>query len=141
MKSAKVFTVFLLILSMFVLSACSTNEGKKSLDLFTEEGLNFQIAANKAAIAYLRNDKEELSRYLADTNYDALSEESRNIFDQLQYMVLKLPDSSNTITESDGVYAIVYQIVVNGSEMITYLDLGLKETNNGWKVEYIFLQG
>lgn len=45
MKSAKVFTVFLLILSMFVLSACSTNEGKTSLDLFTEEGLNFQIAA------------------------------------------------------------------------------------------------
>lgn len=117
------------------------NKGKTKADfLFTEDGLNLQIVANKAAIAYLRNDKEELSQYLADPNYDALSDNADNIFNQLQYIVLKLPDSTATV-ESDDIYSIVYQIVINGSEMITYLDLGLKKSDNGWKVEYIYLQG
>lgn len=117
------------------------NEGTTKAEfLFTQDGLNMQITANKAAIAFLRGDKEELSQYLADTSYDALSDNSRNIFNRLQYMVLKLYDPTAAI-ESDGVYSMVYQILINGSEMITYLDLGLKKTDDGWKVEYIYLQG
>lgn len=118
-----------------------TNKGKTKAEfLFTEDGLNLQIVANKAAIAYLRNDKEELSQYLVDSNYDALSDNAENIFNQLQYIALKLPNPTTTI-ESDNVYSIVYQILIHGNEMIIYLDLGLKKTDNDWKVEYIYLQG
>lgn len=108
--------------------------------LFTQDGLSLQITANKAAIAFLRGDKEELSQYLVDINYDALSDDAYNIFNRLQYMVLKISDPTAAI-ESDGVYSMVYQILIDGSQMIRYLDLGLKKTDNGWKVEYIYLQG
>lgn len=108
--------------------------------LFTGDGLSLQITANKAAIAFLRGDKEELSQYLVDTNYDALSDDAYNIFNRLQYMVLKIYDPTAAV-ESDDVYSITYQILINGSQMITYLDLGLKKINDEWKVEYIYLQG
>lgn len=108
--------------------------------LFTGDGLSLQITANKAAIAFLRGDKEELSQYLVDTNYDALSDAAYNIFNRLEYMVLKIYDPTAAV-ESDDVYSITYQILVNGSQMITYLDLGLKKINDEWKVEYIYLQG
>ncbi len=109
---------------------------------FTEDGLNFQIVANKAAIAYLRNDQDELVQYLSDPNYDTgLSEDSDNLFDKLEYMILKLPDTTTAAIDSNGVYSVVYQYVLDGIEMIFYLDLGLEKTENGWKVNYIYLQG
>lgn len=122
-------------------NAAEANEEKTIAEfLSTEDGLSLQMVANKAAMAYLRNDKEELSRYLADPNYNALDENSRNIFDQHENIVLK-PVDSTSIIESDGVYSMVYQIMIYDNEMIIYLDLGLRKTDNGWKVEYIYLQG
>lgn len=160
----------LLVISMLALTACSKSDNTNSADggtssleeeiaafnapsaegklyeesnaefLFSEDGLSFQIAANKAALAYLRNDKEELSQYLADPSYDTgLSEDGSNLLDRLRYMVLKLP--TNTAIEKDGVYYATYQFTVKDVEMIIYLDLGLIKTDNGWKVEYICLQG
>lgn len=122
-------------------NAAEANEEKTIAEfLSTEDGLSLQMVANKAAMAYLRSDKEELSRYLADPNYNALDENSRNIFDQHENIVLK-PVDSTSIIESDGVYSMVYQILIYDNEMIIYLDLGLRKTDNGWKVEYIYLQG
>lgn len=122
-----------------VLQAEGEKERKSEAEfLFTEDGLSFQIAANKAAIAYLRNDKKELSQYLADPNYDTrLSEDGEDRLDRLQYMVLKLRDP----IESSGVYTAVYQILLKDGEMLVYLDIGLKKTDDGWKVESICLQG
>lgn len=120
-------------------TAEANEEITKAEFLFTQDGLNMQITANKAAIAFLRGDKEELSQYLVDTNYDALSDDAYNIFNRLQYMVLKLPTTA--AIESDDAYFMVYQILINGSEMITYLDIELKKTDDGWKVEDIYFQG
>lgn len=124
-------------------NAAEANEEKTKAEyLSTEEGLNLQIVANKGAIAYLRNDTEELSHYLFDAYYDALDENSSNIFDRLEHMVLRLPNSTAAVGSGDDyVYSVIYQILISDSEMIIYLDLGLKKTDNGWKVKYIDLQG
>lgn len=165
-----VFMALLTTISMLALTACSKSDSTNSADggtssleeeiatfnapsaegklfeesnaefLFSEEGLSFQIAANKAALAYLRNDKEELSQYLADPSYDTgLSEDGTKSLDRLQYMVLKLP--TNTSIENDGVYYATYQFTVKDVEMLLYLDLGLIKTDSGWKVQYMCLQG
>lgn len=109
--------------------------------LISEEGLNFQKTASKAAVAYLRNDKERLSQYLVDPNYETgLSEDSKNLIDSLVYMIFKFP-SSDVMAENDEVYPVVYEFVIEGKDMIMYLDMGLRLTDSGWKVEYIDLQG
>lgn len=122
-----------------VFQAAEANEPKSGAEfLFTEDGLNFQIAANKAAVAYLRSDKEELSKYLADPSYDTgLSEDGEDLLERLQYMVLKLRDP----IERNGVYTAVYQILLKDGGMLVYLDVGLKKTDDGWKVESICYQG
>ncbi len=110
--------------------------------LVSEEGLDFQKVANKAAIAYLRNDKEKLSQYMVDPNCETgLSEDGTNLINNLDYMVLKIPSSFNVTSNSNDVYPATYEYVIEGTEMIMYLDLGLRLTDDGWKVEYIDLQG
>lgn len=112
----------------------------KSDFLFTDDGLSLQKTANEAAVSFLQNDREKLSEYLADPSYNALDDNSRDIFSQSEYMLLKL-DDPNADIEDDGVFSLVYEIVLKDSEMRRYLDLGLKKTDDGWKVEYIYLQG
>jgi len=110
--------------------------------LFTEDGLDFQIVTNKATIAYLRNDKDELIKYLSDSNYDTgLSEDSENLFDKPEYMILKHIDTTFSSMDNNGIYSVVYQYVLEGIEMNFYLDLGLENTDDIWKVDYICLQG
>lgn len=130
-----------------------TNEPEKNTDeaiewkenaefYFTTDGLNFQITANKAAVAYLRNDSDELAQYLLDQSYDTgLSEENENIFSNLEYMVLMLPDPSIKAIDNDGIYTAIYQFAVIDQDMLTYLDIELKKTDGGWKVVSIGLQG
>lgn len=109
--------------------------------LASEEGQNFQKTASRAAVAYLRNDKEKLSQYLVDSDYETgLSQDGKSLIESLEYMILKLP-ASDIMQEDDGVCPAVYEFVVDGTEMIMYLDLGLRLTDSGWKVEYIDLQG
>lgn len=106
--------------------------------LLSENGTEFRKTASRAAMAFLRNDKEELSIYLADSSYDAgLSEGGSDILGGLEYMVMKFPSSET----SDGIYPVVFEYVIEGVDMNMYLDLGLRETDSGWKVEYIYAQG
>ena len=106
--------------------------------LLSENGTEFRKTASRAAMAFLRNDKEELSIYLADPSYDAgLSSDGSDVFGKLEYMVMKFPSSET----SDGIYPVVFEYAVEGIDMNMYLDLGLRETDNGWKVEYIYAQG
>lgn len=110
--------------------------------LVSEKGLDFQKVANKAAVAYLRNDKEKLSQYMADPNYETgLSEDGNNLISNLVYMVLKIPSDFDPLSANEGIYPATYEYVIEGTEMVMYLDLGLRLTDSGWKVEYIDLQG
>ena len=89
-------------------------------------------------MTFLRNDKEELSIYLADPTYDTgLSEGGSDNIGRLEYMVMKFPSSET----NDGVYPVVFEYVIESVDMNMYLDHGLRETDSGWKVEYIYAQG
>ncbi|MGN1339980.1 MAG: hypothetical protein ACI4WS_06775 [Oscillospiraceae bacterium] len=104
--------------------------------------ISFRKTAILAAEAYLRNDKEQLSEYLYDQEYDTgLSENSENLFDELDHSELKLNDDSITEYEADIVYPVEYEFAIKGRDMLFYLDIGLRKTDSGWKVEYIYLQG
>lgn len=111
-------------------------------DLFsTEEGISFLTAAQNAARAFLCNDKEQLSEYLYDPDYDAgLSENGENLFDKLDFSEI-LPDESITSFEADVGYPVTYKFTLKGSCMLSYLDMWLIKTDSGWKVKDIYLQG
>lgn len=102
--------------------------------LLSQDGLDFRKAASRAAMAFLRGDKEGLSKYLADPSYDAgLLEDSG----RLEYMVMKFPAADT----SSEVYAVTFEYAVEGIDMNMYLDLGLRKTASGRLVEYIYTQG
>ena len=110
--------------------------------LLSEEGLEFQKTANRAVIAYLRNDREKLSQCMADPGNEAgLSEAGADVISDFDYMVFRIPDSFDVTPGYNGVYPASYEYVIEGTEMKMYLDLGLRLTDNGWRVEYIDLQG
>ncbi|MBP0984520.1 MAG: hypothetical protein J6A19_12415 [Oscillospiraceae bacterium] len=110
--------------------------------LSTEDGISFQKTATNAAEEYLRNDKEQLSEYLVDPEYDTgLSENSENLFGKLDYSDLTLIDDSIAAFETGKVYPAVYKFALLDRDMLFYLDIGLRKTDSGWKVEYIYLQG
>lgn len=110
---------------------------KEAYEIFGEDGICFQAVSYCAAAAFLRNDREELSVYLADPGYEALSEGSENLYDRVANMTCDL----SGMTEKDGVYSVTYKIAVENAEMLINLDLGLKKIGDEWKVEYIYLQG
>ena len=119
------------------------NAGEPDVDILsTEDGIHFQETAYNAAEAYLRNDKERLSEYLSDPGYDAgLSENSENLFDQLDHSELILTVGSITEIETGTVYPVIYKFTLAGRDMYFNLDMGLIKTDSGWKVGYICLQG
>lgn len=111
-------------------------------EVLSEETVNFQTTARNAAQAYLSNDRERLSEYLYDPNYDTgLSEDSENLWNNLDNFQMILPDESITEYESGKVYPVGFKFVIKGYEMISHLDMGLIKTDIGWKVDYIYLQG
>ena len=55
-------------------------------------------------------------------------------------MILRISNSDIT-PGNDEIYPVEYEFVIDGTEMIMYLDLGLRQMDGGWKVEYIDLQG
>lgn len=119
------------------------SENAKFRTLFSSEDWNdYSETANNAAEAFLRNDKEKLSEYLYDPNYDAgLSDNSENLFDVLDYSELILIDGSVAEFETGKVYPAVYKFALLDSDMLFFLDIGLRKTDIGWKVDYIYLQG
>ena len=118
------------------------NAGIPNEKLFSSEDWNdYSETANNAAEAFLRNDKEKLSEYLYDPNYDAgLSDNSENLFDVLDYSELILIDGSVAEFETGKVYPAVYKFALLDSDMLFFLDIGLRKTDISWKVDYIYLQ-
>lgn len=124
--------------------AVSDEEGQNicGLPSVDEDGQSLLTAAQNAAEAFLQGDRERLSEYLLDPEYDAgLSEDSANLFDELDYAELMPIDESITEFEPDRVYPMVYKFALKDRDMLSYLDMGLTKTENGWKLEYIYLQG
>ncbi len=106
----------------------------------TEEEVSLYLLAGNAASAYLHNDKEKLVQYLSDESCDTgLSEYSSDIFNELEYFSIKMPNLSEI--SSDKVYIAVCEYAVKGNDMLLYLDIGMKMTDDGWKIEYINTQG
>ncbi|MGN0620128.1 MAG: hypothetical protein ACI4J7_14025 [Ruminiclostridium sp.] len=107
-----------------------------------EDGLLFTQTAENAAKAYLSGDKEKLSEYLLNPDYETgLTETSENLLEKLEYGVLKPPEEVYTGLEVGKTYLAVYEYALTDSDMVFYLDIGLKKTDSGWEVEYIYLQG
>ena len=104
---------------------------------YSDYGLSSQTVSDLAVAAFLRNDREELSKYLADPSYEALSDGSENIYDRVVEMTWDVSD----LTEKDGVYSMIYKIKLDSAEMLIHLNVGMREIDGEWKVEYIYLQG
>ena len=104
---------------------------------YSDYGLSSQTVSDLAVTAFLSNDSEELSKYLADPSYEALSEGSENIYGRVTYMTWNVYD----LTEKDGIYSMIYNIALDNAEMLIHLDVGMREIDGEWKVEYIYLQG
>ena len=124
--------------------AVSSEEGEKicGLPRVDEDGQSLLATAQNAAEAFLQGDRQRLSEYLLDPEYDAgISEDSVNLFDELAFAELMPIDESITEFETDRVYPMVYKFAIKGRDMLSYIDMGLRKTENGWKVEYIYLQG
>jgi len=108
---------------------------------FSSDGVNCQITAYKAAMAWLRADKEELSRYLTDPEYDVGIIEGRgDLSGDIEYMVFKFPDPAYTEIK-DGVYPASYQLARKGMDSAFYIDMELIKTDEGWKVISFVVQG
>lgn len=128
--------------SSMALSSEKETAGSIAESLASEDGLAFQKTASRAATAFLRNDKEKLSQYMSDPNDETIvTENGRNLMSDLEYMVMKIPSSFDISSDNDGVYPITYEYVINGTDMVMYLDMGLRSTDGVWKVEYIDSQG
>lgn len=104
---------------------------------YDDIGLSPHSVSNRAVDAFLSNDREELSRYLADPGYEALSEGSEDIY----HRVRDITCNFSNVTPKDGVYPLTCEIMMNDSETLIYLDLGLTKIGDEWKVKYIYLQG
>lgn len=116
-------------------SCCIVLNSTDDRELFTE-------TAENAAKAYLSGDKEKLSEYLLNPDYETgLTDASENLLERLEYGTLKLPETVGEQFEMDRTYLAVYEYALTDSETLFYLDIGLKKTASGWRVEYIYLQG
>lgn len=108
----------------------------------TDDKSLFTQTAENAAKAYLSGDEEKLSEYLLNPGYEAgLTDASENLLERLEYGEIKSPENVGEQFEKDRTYLAVYEYVLNGIDMTFCLDMGLKKTDNGWKVEYIYNQG
>jgi hypothetical protein len=109
---------------------------------FTADGLDFQIVAYKAAIAYLSGDREALSQYLIDPESEVgLTEDSVDLTGEIEYMVFKLPPPDYASDEGNEIRLAVYQFLIKGDDRVAYLDIGLIKNNDSWMVDYIYFQG
>ncbi|MDR0196834.1 MAG: hypothetical protein LBI36_01255 [Oscillospiraceae bacterium] len=109
---------------------------------FTADGLDFQIVAYKAAIAYLSGDREALSQYLIDPESEVgLTEDSVDLTGEIEYMVFKLPPPDYASDEGNDIHLAVYQFLIKGDDRVVYLDIGLIKNDDIWMVDYIYLQG
>lgn len=117
-------------------------EAAETLALVEREKAALRTTAENAAAAYLRNDSEALSQYLLDPDSGAgLSENSENIYDRVESSELTLPDEPIDEFDYDKVYNAVFRFVLQGNDMYSYLEMGLRKTDSGWKIVYIGLQG
>lgn len=107
--------------------------------IYTGGGAAFQQTALNAVTAFLRGDREALSACLTNADYDA-GLDGGNIYDNILYMVLDV-GSHDGEAENDVVYPAVCRFAAQDSDTLSYINLGLKKTSDGWKVEYIYLQG
>ena len=53
---------------------------------------------------------------------------------------MRYSDSYTLADEQNGVYSAIFD-TVKDTDMAFPLEMGLMNTNNGWKVEYIYTQG
>lgn len=106
----------------------------------TEMGEDIMANANRAAIAYMRNDKQVLSQIMSDPNFDTILSDGSKYTSDIE-MTFSIPDSFDAATGGDGVYPVKYKVIVDGIDMAMYLDMGLRQSDSGWKVEYIDFQG
>jgi len=108
---------------------------------FSSDGVNCQIVAYKVAMAWLRADKDELSRYLIDPEYNVdINEDRGDLSGDIEFMVFKFPNPTYTTIEN-GVYPASYQIARKGLDSSFYIDMELIKTDEGWKINSLVLQG
>ena len=107
-----------------------------------EELSTFKAVAEEVAKAYLDNDRERLSPYLYDPDYDVgLTEKGESLLVRLKSGELILPTETVLPFEADREYKAVYRFTLEGEDMLFCLDLTLIKTREGWKVKAIDLQG
>lgn len=58
----------------------------------------------------------------------------------IDYIIMRYSDSYTLADEQNGVYSAIFD-TVKDTDMAFPLEMGLMNTNNGWKVEYIYTQG
>lgn len=116
-------------------------EWKSNLEFFfTFDATQYQITAYKAVMAWIRNDKEELTKYLTSPEIDVgLWEDKGDWTDDIEYMIFKFPNPNVAI--KNGVYPASYQLARKGMDSAFYIDMELIKTDKGWKVDSFVVQG
>lgn len=118
--------------------------GTSELSLLSEEGTRFRTTANSAAIAFMRNDREELSKYLADPDFCTQFNDGTDSFDNMKYTITASSDDNygTLISDSSGVFEFKYSVDVRTGDGILRRELimGLKKYNDEWKVVDIELE-
>ena len=109
--------------------------------LSTPDGLNFQILAYKIAVAWLRGDTEALTQYIPSPEFERTLQMGflDNRFDELEYMLIMLPQSMYDITENE-IYTAIYQFMINGEDSVSFIDIELMKTADGWQAEWVLEQ-
>lgn len=118
--------------------ATNTNEGQKvnKVDyLNSSESVKLQIVAQSFAKAYFSGNLEHVKLYLVDIKLAEVY--SKNIYDNLQYMILKWePEDIATQTR----IGIQYQFQEKGTDSADYLGLDMIKISDEWKVDTFYLE-
>lgn len=109
---------------------------RKENFLNSTEGHDFLVISWKFSKAYLSGDVSTLKNYLHNPDNKSHYYNTENIFDNVEFMILKL--SPENIKE-DSIIA-EYEFQLKGEDSYTYLYLEMKKVNNEWKVEHFGLE-
>lgn len=109
---------------------------RKEKFLNSKEGHDFQVISWKFTKAYLSGDVGTMERYLIDPENKDYSDNTENMFEDVEFLILKL-DPKNI--KEDTVIA-EYEFGLKGQDSLTYLNLEMKIVDNEWKVQFCGLE-
>lgn len=113
------------------------DEGKvNGMDyLNSQDSIELQVIAQSFSKAYFSGNLEDVKLYLADKESAKVYE--KNIYDNLQYMILKWKPEDIAVKTTIGMQ---YQFQEKGTDSADYLGLEMMKISDKWKVITFYLE-